>query len=155
MTQLRRGTPYDKWLLIFDNADQPEDINDLIPRGPGDVLVTSRNHRWDSVINTVPMDVFLREESKEFLRKRVPRGRSQAGADRLAAELGEPAAGPGAGGRRRRRKRACPSMSTWGCSKEQVTEIMAEGKSLDYPWSMTAAWKLSVSAAQGPAAAGA
>jgi len=69
---LRRGDPYSRWLLIFDNADQPEDINDLIPRGPGDVLLTSRNHRWDAVINTVPMDVFLREESTEFLRKRVP-----------------------------------------------------------------------------------
>ena len=37
--------------------------------------------------------------------------------------------------------------------KEQVTEIMAEGKSLDYPYSMTAAWKLSVSDAQGTTSA--
>src|ERR1700743_3329704 len=86
---LRRGEPYSRWLLIFDNADQPEDINDLIPRGPGDVLVPSRNHRWDSVINTVPMDVFLREESTRFLRKRVVRGLTEADADRLAQELGD------------------------------------------------------------------
>jgi tetratricopeptide (TPR) repeat protein len=142
---LRRGEPYNRWLLIFDNADQPEDINDLIPRGPGDVLVTSRNHRWDSVINTVPMDVFLREESKEFLRKRVPRGLSEAGADRLAAELGDlPLALEQAGAMLS--ETGMPVDEYLRLLKEQVTEIMAEGKSLDYPWSMTAAWKLSVSA---------
>jgi len=71
---LRRGEPYRRWLLIFDNADQPEEIKDLIPRGPGDVLITSRNHRWQSVIDAVPMDVFSRPESIEFLYKRVPVG---------------------------------------------------------------------------------
>ena len=42
---LRRGVPYSRWLLIFDNADQPEDLNEIIPRGTGDVLITSRNPR--------------------------------------------------------------------------------------------------------------
>src|SRR5215472_11592054 len=86
---LRRGEPYSRWLLIFDNADEPEDINDLIPRGPGDVLITSRNHRWQSVINTVPMDVFTRPESKEFLAKRVLKVLSEPDADRLAEQLGD------------------------------------------------------------------
>ena len=49
---LRRGEPYRRWLLIFDNADQPEDLNEIIPRGPGDVLITSRNHRWQSAVET-------------------------------------------------------------------------------------------------------
>ena len=145
---LRRGEPYSRWLLVFDNADQPEDINPLIPRGPGDVLVTSRNHRWQHVIRTVPMDVFSRQESKEFLLKRVPRGLSEANADRLAKELGDlPLALEQAGA----------MLSETGMLadeylrllKEQVTEIMAEGKSLDYPHSMTAAWKMSVDALKG------
>lgn len=142
---LRRGEPYSRWLLVFDNADQPEDINHLIPRGPGDVLITSRNHRWQSVIRTVPMDVFLREESRVFLLKRVPRGLSEVNADRLAKELGDlPLALEQAGA----------MLSETGMLadeylrllKEHVTEIMAEGKSPDYPYSMTAAWKLSVDA---------
>jgi hypothetical protein len=37
---LRRGEPYSRWLLIFDNADQPEDLEPLIPQGPGHVLIT-------------------------------------------------------------------------------------------------------------------
>jgi hypothetical protein len=57
---LRLGEPYSRWLLVFDNADQPEDIKHLIPDGPGDVLIMSRSHLWQSVINTVPIDVFLR-----------------------------------------------------------------------------------------------
>lgn len=142
---LRRGEPYSRWLLVFDNADQPEDINHLVPRGPGDVLITSRNHRWQSVIRTVPMDVFLRAESRDFLLKRVPRGLSEANADRLAKELGDlPLALEQAGA----------MLSETGMVvdeylrllKEHVTEIMAEGKSPDYPYSMTAAWKLSVDA---------
>jgi tetratricopeptide (TPR) repeat protein len=142
---LRRGEPYSRWLLIFDNADQPEDINDLIPRGPGDVLVTSRNHRWDFVINTVPVDVFFRAESKEFLRKRVPSGLTESDADRLALELGDlPLALEQAGAMLS--ETGMPVNEYLRLLKDQVAEIMAQGKSLDYPWSMTAAWNLSVGA---------
>ena len=85
---LRRGEPYSRWLIVFDNADQPEEIADLIPAGSGDVLITSRNHRWEAVIRTVPMDVFRPGESREFLLKRVRKGLTEADADRLAKELG-------------------------------------------------------------------
>jgi tetratricopeptide (TPR) repeat protein len=140
---LRRGEPYSRWLLIFDNADEPEDINQLIPRGPGDVLVTSSNLRWQSVINTVPVDVFFRQESKEFLLKRVPKGLSDADADRLAAELGDlPLALEQAGAMLS--ETGMPVDVYLRLLKEQASRILSEGKSPDYPQSMTAAWKLSV-----------
>lgn len=142
---LRRGDPYSRWLLIFDNANQPEDIKHLIPEGPGDVLVTSRNHRWQSVINTVPIDVFLRQESTDFLRKRVPRGLSLVDADRLAAKLGDlPLALEQAGAMLS--ETGMPVDEYLRLLDEHVTRIMAEGKSPDYPHSMTAAWKISVNA---------
>lgn len=140
---LRRGDPYTRWLLIFDNADQPEEINHLIPRGPGDVLITSRNHRWQAVIDTVPMDVFVRQESMDFLRKRVPRGLSEVDADRLAGKLGDlPLALEQAGAMLS--ETGMPIDEYLRLLDEHVTGIMAEGKSPDYPLSMTAAWKLSV-----------
>jgi hypothetical protein len=86
---LRRGRPYSRWLLIFDNADQPEDFPDLIPQGPGDVLITSRNPRWDSRAETVQMNVFSRRESVDFLRKRASVGITEAEADLLADKLGD------------------------------------------------------------------
>src|SRR5215204_1927017 len=88
LESLRRGDPYSRWLLIFDNADQPETIRDLMPNGPGDVLVTSRNHRWQSLVDTVEVDVFTRRESLEFLKRRVPGG-DERGSGRLAEELGD------------------------------------------------------------------
>ncbi len=142
---LRRGEPFSRWLLIFDNADQPEEILDIIPRGPGDVLITSRNHRWQSVINTVPMDVFTRTESTEFLSKRVPKGLSPDDASGLAEKLGHlPLALEQAGA----------MLAETGMSvdeylrllDEHVSDALSEGKSPDYPYSMTAAWKLSVDA---------
>ncbi len=140
---LRRGDPYRRWLLIFDNADQPEEIMDLIPRGLGDVLITSRNHRWQSVIDTVPMDVFTRTESTEFLTKRVPKGLSETDADRLARELGDlPLALEQAGAMLA--ETGMPVDDYLRELREHVTQIMSEGKSPDYPLSMTAAWKLSV-----------
>ena len=142
---LRRGEPYGRWLLIFDNADQPEDILDLIPRGPGDVLITSRNHRWQSVINTVPMDVFTRQESKDFLAKRVTKGLSGKDADRLAEQLGDlPLALEQAGAMLS--ETGMPVDDYLRLLNEHVTTIMSEGKSPDYPMSMTAAWTMSVQA---------
>jgi hypothetical protein len=144
LNALRRGQPSARWLLIFDNADQPEDLNDIIPRGPGDVLITSRNHRWQAVVDTVQVNVFSRAESTDFLAKRVPKGLTESEAARLAEELGDlPLALEQAGA-----LQAETGMSVdeyLRLLKEHAAEIMAEGKSAEYPLSMTAAWKLSVS----------
>lgn len=142
---LCRGKPYSRWLLIFDNADEPEDINVLIPRGTGDVLVTSRNHRWQSLIQAIPMDVFHREESRQFLLKRVSKGLSDSHAERVADELGDlPLALEQAGAMLRETGMSADEYLR--LLEEHVTSIMDEGKAPDYPYSMTAAWELSVNA---------
>lgn len=144
LDSLRRGVPYRRWLLIFDNADQPEDINDIVPRGPGHVLITSRNHRWQSVAETVLVNVFSRAESVAFLKKRVSNAISASDATRLAEELGDlPLALEQAGA-----LQAETGMSVDAylqLLKEQTSELLAENKPSEYPVSMTAAWKLSVS----------
>jgi tetratricopeptide (TPR) repeat protein len=140
---LRRGVPYNRWLLIFDNADQPEDLNKIIPRGPGDVLITSRNHRWQGVVETVQIDVFSRKESTEFLNKRVPKGLGAFEADQLAEALGDlPLALEQAGA-----LQAETGMSADEYLRllgEHTTKLMNVGRPPEYPRSMTAAWKLSV-----------
>lgn len=141
---LRRGEPYSRWLLIFDNADQPDELNTLIPRdGPGDVLITSRNPRWHAVAETIQVDVFSRAESTEFLAKRVAKGLEEAEANQLAEELGDlPLALEQAGA-----LQAETGMSVdeyLRLLKEHTAQLMAEGRSPEYPRSMTAAWKLSV-----------
>jgi tetratricopeptide (TPR) repeat protein len=142
---LRRGEPYSRWLIIFDNADQPEEIKDLIPTGSGDVLITSRNHRWEAVTRSVPMDVFRPQESRDFLLKRVRKGLTEADADRLAKELGHlPLALEQAGAMLA--ETGMPTDEYLRLLKEHAAEIMNEGPPSGYPRSMTAAWKLSVDA---------
>ena len=142
---LRRGEPYSRWLIVFDNADQPEEIKDLIPTGSGDVLITSRNHRWEAVIRTVPMDVFRPQESRDFLLKRVRKGLADVDADRLAKELGHlPLALEQAGAMLA--ETGMPADEYLRLLKEHAAEIMNEGPPSGYPRSMTAAWKLSVDA---------
>ncbi|MDG9716552.1 FxSxx-COOH system tetratricopeptide repeat protein [Streptomyces sp. DH24] len=84
---LRRGDPYSRWLLILDGADEPGQIWDLVPTGPGHVVVTSRNPEWgerDSTLLEVP--VYARDESVAFIRRRAPRV-TEAEADQLAELL--------------------------------------------------------------------
>jgi hypothetical protein len=143
MDALRRGVPYSRWLLVFDNANQPEEINDVIPRGPGDVLITSRDPHWAAVVDTVPVDVFARPESKQFLSKRVPKNLTETQADQLANELGDlPLALEQAGAVQA--ETGMPVDEYLRLLKEHAAQIMEEGKSPEYPLSMTAAWRLSV-----------
>ncbi|MEU5379049.1 MULTISPECIES: FxSxx-COOH system tetratricopeptide repeat protein [unclassified Streptomyces] len=84
---LRRGDPYSRWLLVLDGADEPDQIWDLVPTGPGHVLITSRNPEWtehNSRLLEVP--VYERYESVAFIRRRAPR-LSDAEADQLAEAL--------------------------------------------------------------------
>ncbi|GAA3023302.1 FxSxx-COOH system tetratricopeptide repeat protein [Streptosporangium longisporum] len=141
---LRRGDPYSRWLLVFDNAERPEEINEIIPRGPGHVLITSRNHAWESVVDTVPVDVFSRTESIEFLRKKVPGPIGDEDRDRLAEELGDlPLALEQAGALQYETGMSVDRYLT--LLKEQTTRLLDANKATGYPLSMTAAWSLSVS----------
>ncbi|MGP4114106.1 FxSxx-COOH system tetratricopeptide repeat protein [Streptomyces sp. 4N509B] len=86
---LRRGVPYTRWLLVLDGADDPAAIADLLPTGPGHVLITSQNREWDQH-NTqlVELPVYSREESVAFIRRRAPRI-EPADANELAEALGD------------------------------------------------------------------
>ncbi|MBD2897347.1 FxSxx-COOH system tetratricopeptide repeat protein [Spirillospora sp. NPDC000708] len=140
---LRRGEPYTNWLLIFDNADEPEELTETLPQGPGHVLITSRNHRWAGVVDAVPIDVFTREESIEFLTRRVPRGISEENADRLAEELGDlPLALEQAGALHA--ETGIQVEQYLQLLEEHTSQLLSQGKPTEYPVSMTAAWALSV-----------
>jgi tetratricopeptide (TPR) repeat protein len=84
---LSRGEPYRNWLVVFENANRPEDINPYLPSGAGHVLVTSRNPRWTSELaQAVPIAVFDRADSVDFLLRRTPE-LSAVDAERLAERL--------------------------------------------------------------------
>jgi tetratricopeptide (TPR) repeat protein len=67
---LRRGEPYSRWLLVFDNADQPQDVRPYFPAGNGHIVVTSRNSEWGGFARPVEVDLFTRQESVELLHRR-------------------------------------------------------------------------------------
>ena len=77
-----------RWLLVFDNAEDPADVAPWLPGGGGHVLITSRQRGWDEVAAPVEVDVLARAESVAILQTRVA-ALSGADADRLAAELGD------------------------------------------------------------------
>lgn len=98
---LRRGVPSARWLLIYDNAADPAELLPLLPiaAGPageplstslpgGDVLITSRDRRWEGLAATIDVNVFARPESITLLRRRAPR-LSAAQADQLAGLVGD------------------------------------------------------------------
>jgi NB-ARC domain-containing protein len=140
---LRRGKPYDKWLLVFDNADQPEDLFDMIPQDPGHVLITSRNHRWASLVEAVPVDVFMREESVEFLVKRVRGAIKEDDAARLAEQLGDlPLALEQAGALLF--ERGMTASEYLEQLSDRTSQLLSQGRPVEYPVPMTAAWSVSV-----------
>ncbi|MET8680430.1 FxSxx-COOH system tetratricopeptide repeat protein [Streptomyces sp. NPDC004647] len=84
---LRRGEPHRRWLLIFDGWDDTADASELLPSGPGHVLVTSRNRSWSNgstAVTEVPG--FDRAESTGYLMRRAPRLTADE-ADQVAVEF--------------------------------------------------------------------
>jgi transcriptional regulator with XRE-family HTH domain/tetratricopeptide (TPR) repeat protein len=77
-----------RWLLVFDNAENPPDVAPWLPGGGGHVLITSRERGWAEIAVPVEVDVLARAESVALLQHRIT-GLTAAGADRLAAELGD------------------------------------------------------------------
>ncbi|WP_405542491.1 FxSxx-COOH system tetratricopeptide repeat protein [Streptomyces phaeochromogenes] len=139
---LRRGSPYSRWLLVFDNADRPEDLEQYFPASEGHILITSRNQSWAGHAHPVSVDVFSRRESVRFLQGRV-KGMLAQDASRLADALGDlPLALEQAGAWH----------SETAMSVDEYLELLEEhaGRLLDtsvpsgYPHSVVATWNLSM-----------
>ncbi|MFE1251227.1 FxSxx-COOH system tetratricopeptide repeat protein [Streptomyces sp. NPDC058766] len=140
---LRTGTPYDNWLLVFDNAEDIEAVRGYFPHnGPGKVIVTSRNRGWERVATSLPVNVFERDESIELLQKRA-RDLPREDADRLAEALGDlPLAVEQAGA----------WLGVTGMEVDEYLDLLAQRspeileieQSPDYPVSVAAAWDISL-----------
>jgi hypothetical protein len=61
-----------RWLLIFDNAEDPATLAGYLPGGGGQVVITSRNPGWQELATPMAVDVFERGESIALLRRRAP-----------------------------------------------------------------------------------
>lgn len=135
--------PYPRWLLVFDNAESVEDVRSYFPTGgAGKILVTSRNPGWARAAQALEVDVFTREESREFLTARNPE-LAAADADRLADALGDlPLAV----------EQAAAWRSETGMSVAEYLELLDDKRlellstpsSPDYPTSVAAAWNISL-----------
>ncbi|MFC7220988.1 FxSxx-COOH system tetratricopeptide repeat protein [Streptomyces polyrhachis] len=62
-----------RWLLVYDNVEQPPDISTIWPRAHnGDVLITSRNPNWGSLgVTRISLKSFDLDDGVDFLLKRT------------------------------------------------------------------------------------
>ena len=138
---LRRGSPYPRWLLIFDSADDPDELAQFFPTGPGHVLITSGHPVWSRTAEPMEIDVFARAESLEYLQRRVA-SLSSRDAGMIAEKLGDlPLAIEHASA-----WLAETTMSAAGYVarlEDQLSVAESHSEPLGYPPSVAVTWRLS------------
>ncbi|MER6997314.1 FxSxx-COOH system tetratricopeptide repeat protein [Streptomyces sp. NPDC000410] len=138
---LRRGVPTSRWLLVFDNADDPEQLKRFFPTG-GHILVTSRNQTWSQYGDALPVDVFLREESIEHLQRRAP-GLTLDDADQVASAVGDlPLAVEQAAAWIA--ETATPVAAYLEQLSHQASSVLALNQPAGYPEPVAATWNVSI-----------
>ncbi|NUP62615.1 MAG: tetratricopeptide repeat protein [Nonomuraea sp.] len=129
-----------RWLIVFDNAEDPAALADFVPAGPGHVLITSRNPDWHGVASPLDVDVLARRESIDLLRRRTP-WLAESDAGRLAQALDDlPLA----------LVQAAAVLTTTTVDDylavlaSKASEVTDEGRPRDYRWSLAAQVRLSM-----------
>lgn len=85
---LEEGLPEQRWLLVYDNAEDISELRALMPAKHGQLLITSRNQGWLSPDGkSLQLDVFKPQESVDHLRRRKPSITAEE-AERVAEVLG-------------------------------------------------------------------
>jgi CO dehydrogenase nickel-insertion accessory protein CooC1 len=140
LEELRRdSTPH--WLLIFDNADDPKQLEPYLPTGSGHVLITSRNQGWSHSAEPLEVDVFTMDESVTHLLRHVPE-LDLADAQRVADALGNlPLAVEQASAWLE--QTGMPARAYIEQLATQSTRILALNQPPDYPMPVVATWNLS------------
>jgi tetratricopeptide (TPR) repeat protein len=132
----------DRWLLIFDNAENPAALTRYLPGDGGHVLITSRNPGWQELATPVEVDVFDRDESITLLRRRAPQ-LTNGEAGQIAHALGDlPLALAQAGAYL---ADTCISVEDYlTLLAERTTELLAQGSSVTYPVSLAASVQIAL-----------
>jgi TIR domain/Tetratricopeptide repeat/AAA domain len=142
LESLRRGPTPARWLLIFDNADDPKELEPFLPTGSGHVLITSRNQTWSYLAEPLEVDVFDREESIAHLRLHI-RDLSRADADKVSAALGDlPLAIEQAGAWLEQTGMQADEYVEQ--LRTQTTRVLSLGEVGNYPLSVITAWNMSI-----------
>ncbi|MEU6367393.1 FxSxx-COOH system tetratricopeptide repeat protein [Streptomyces sp. NPDC046931] len=128
-----------RWLLVFDNIEDPAVLAPYLPGGGGHVLITSRSPHWQAHASPLNVDVFTRAESIALLHAHgAVLGESDA--DRLARALDDlPLA-----------LAQAAALLTDGLSAADLSaelarstaEVLAEGRPVGYPVSLAAQVRL-------------
>jgi hypothetical protein len=141
-----------RWLLVLDNVESPEQLEDCRPRtGSGRVLVTSRDRTMRQFGPVLPVDVFDEDTATAYLTDRADRPRDQRAARELAGALGcLPLALSHAAA-------YCQSGTTFSDYLELLGELPARDlfdshPELSYSQTVASTWKTSTQAASNDAA---
>ncbi|SNS75763.1 Tetratricopeptide repeat-containing protein [Asanoa hainanensis] len=128
-----------RWLIIFDNAEDPEALRPWIPDGAGHVLITSRRADWRELATPVRVDVLPRAESVALLTRRTDL--TGDGAHLLADKLGDlPLALVQAAGFIS--ETSIPIDDYLASLEAGASRILQEGRPASYPLTLPAAVKL-------------
>ena len=141
-----------RWLLIFDNAEDPAALAPYLPGGRGQVVITSRNPDWQELTTPVGVEVLTRSESIALLRRRAPQLTGDE-AERIAQALGDlPLALIQAGAYLA--DTATSVEDYLALLAERTTELMAHDAPATYPLSLAASVHIALDqlAARSPAA---
>ena len=139
------------WLLVFDNAQEPDDLMIYLPvAGSGQVIITSRLSVWDGMAKTLEVGVFQKDEKKnesvDFLLKRTAKN-DRKGATNLAQELGGmPLALEQAGAYINATGISFPDYL--GRFKKDRKELLGHGKPENYQNTVATTWEISFQAVQ-------
>lgn len=135
----------ERWLLVFDNAEQADDLVAYQPAGGGGhLLITSRNPGWGTVGQAVQVDVLERDEAVWLLLRRI-HDHDEASAAELADALGDlplaleqAAAYLEQNGMRVR--------SYLAAYQRRHQQLLAKGRALAYQGQVDTTWQLSIDA---------
>jgi tetratricopeptide (TPR) repeat protein len=129
------------WLLVFDNAEEPDDIYRLLPdRHPGHVLITTRRQEWPHA-ETRRLGVLPVPSAVEYLQRRGKVADAAIAAE-LADALGRlplmlaQAGSVIADG--------MPASDYLGLLREQAPELFAEGRTGDGHVTIASTWRVSL-----------
>ena len=131
----------ERWLVIFDNAEDPRALARYLPGGKGHVLITSRNPDWHDLATPLPVDVFTPVESRAVLCQRVPR-LATSEVDRLADALEHlPLAITQAGAYLA--ETGLTAARYLHLLADHAARLLARGAPATYPVSLAASWQVS------------